>query len=68
MRSLQSDVTNHLVGNAVPREVRLRLLDDRNRIGIVELVYFPEVAVIVNDNQIACITDAEQITTGLSPE
>ena len=74
MRSLRSDVTcteavvtDHLVGNAVPCEVSLRLLDDRNGIGIVELVYFQEVAVVVNDNQIACITDAEQISADLSP-
>ena len=64
---LRSVVTDHLVGNSVPCEVSLHLLDDRNGIGIVELVYFPEVAVVVNDNQIACITDAEQISADLSP-
>ena len=57
-----SVVTAHLVGNAVPREVRFRLLDDRDRIAIVELAYFPEVSVVFNDNRIDYITDAEQIS------
>ena len=52
-------------GYCYTREVRLHLRDDRNRIGIVELVYFPEVAVVVNDNHIACITNAEQIIADL---
>ena len=47
--------------------MRLHLLHGRHRISIVELVYFSEVAVAVNDNQIACITDAEQISVDLSP-
>ena len=47
--------------------MRLHLLHGRHRISIVELVYFSEVAVAVNDNQIACITDAEQISVDLIP-
>ena len=64
---LRSVVTEKMVGNAVPREVRLHLLDDRSRIVIVELGFFPEVVVVVNRNQIACVTDAEQISADLSP-
>ena len=60
-------MTTHLVGNAVPREVRFRLLDDRDIIGIVELSYFPEVSVVFNDNHIHYITDPEQISADLSP-
>ena len=64
---LRPVVPDHLVGNAVPCEVSLHLLDDRHRIGIVKLVYFPEVAVVINDNKIACVTDAGQISVDHSP-
>ena len=55
------------MGRSVLVRLCLHLLDDRKGIGIVEPVYFPEVAVVVNDNHIACIIDAEQISADLSP-